>query len=67
MEGEHRPRLCLQVMPRSNRPGKCQRPVVTGDQQMLAVIDDVSRGGIGKRGGTPPQRGALFQKKDRET
>jgi hypothetical protein len=48
MEGEHRPRLYLQMVPRSNRSGKRQRPVVTGNQQMLAIIDDVSRGGVGK-------------------
>lgn len=67
MESEHRPRLYLQMVPRSNRFSKRKRPVVTGYQEMLAIVDDIPRCGVGEGRGTPPQRGALFQKEDGET
>jgi hypothetical protein len=65
MEPQFRHGLNRQPVGRPDGPEETERTHVSGDQDMLAVVDNVSGSGIGKRIGTPAGGGALFEDNDR--
>ena len=66
VEHERGARLNPKVMPAPNGIEELHGPVVTGNEHVLPVIDDVTRGKIGERIGPSTGIGFLFEDQHRD-